>query len=102
MDTLAAAVLIGLASYFVWFAFNSAPFLVPVTDRISALGRHWHHLMHCPFCLGAYPALLFSVLYVTLTQPPAAGSILLAGLIWLAASAVSGIIGSLIPEDSPS
>lgn len=98
MITALAFLPLGLAAYFVYFAIHAAPFLTPITRRVSNAHPVLHHWLHCPWCLSPYVAAPPTFLLMIATHPlPTA---LLLGLMHtLAAACVAGIIGSLLPDD---
>lgn len=83
-------ILVGLGSLFVFYAIGNAPFL---RWLVTALSRLHPMLPHCPWCLGAWVAAPLSVLATW-------GSLgVRTVLVWLAGSAVCGVLGSLVPDE---
>lgn len=95
VDLLGHALALGLAAYFVFYAQAHAPFLRPL-HRL--LGRLHPLLPKCPWCLGAWIAIALTVAAhaVTHSLHPAQTPVQA-----LAAAATSGLVGSFLPDDTP-
>lgn len=88
---IAVALIAGLASVWVWIVLNDDEGIAgPLTRllRKSDITRKW---MECPWCSGAWFALAGVLVLWD-------GSILSGVIVWLAAAAIAGMIGSYLGE----
>lgn len=92
MDVLGHALAIGLASFWVWYvlAVKPPPFLAPITRWVRSRPglRSW---VLCPWCFPVYVAAVLAVLTLPLSWATVP--------VVLAAAAVAGLIGSVLPDD---